>query len=509
MIAGPLVLVGLPLVIAPVVYLVRRWAFLGALLAGGTAAALAWLCVTAPLSEPVTLLGWSLVLGQPVATLGRELALTSASQMALGFLFGLAAVSFLLAWPVSPGRSFFPLGLVLLSGWAAALLMRSLAFAGVTLWLVSTLATMVIQGGRLASTRGGGRHMIMLTLAIPLLLLSGSLIEARSVNPDDFVQTQPAILLTAAGLAILFAAFPFEGWAPAMATDAQPGVVALVVSGYQVVVLLMALDLFRDQPWLIADGQVMSLLAWGGLLAAAIGGALAAAQRHFASLLGYTALNDLGAGLVALALGSKTGLTIVFLMVATRAVGLLLAGAGLAVIRQRVEGSVPSINSGRCLSPSASLGINSVEGISFVKVAGLGHRLPLAAAGLLMGGLSLSGFPLTAGFAARWALLGQVAPAGGLWTWGLLLSSLGAVTGWLRGAQALFAPINAPVNDPPPVRRTPLVAGILLVVLIFACLWLGRRPDWLLLWLRPLVDAYVPFIPAPVSFMLLGGLSPS
>ena len=481
MMAGPWVLVGLPLVIAPLVYLVRRWAFLGALLAGGTAAALAWLCVATPLSEPTTLFGRSLLLGQPVAVLGRELALTPANQLALGFLFGLAAASFLLAWPVSPGRSFFPLGLALLSGWAAALLMRPFAFAGVILWLTSTLATMVVQGGRLGSTRGGGRQMVMLTLAVPLLLLSSSLIEARSVNPDDFVQAQPTILLTAAGLAILLAAFPFEGWASAMATDAQPGVVALVVTGYQVVALLMALALFRDQPWLIANGQILSLLARGGLLTAAIGGGLAAVQRHFAPLLGYTALNDLGVGLVALTLNTRTGLTIIFLMVATRAVGLLLAGAGLAVIRSHAETT------------------------SFAQVAGLGHRLPLATAGLLMGGLSLSGFPLMAGFAPRWALLSQVAPAGGPWLWVLLISGLGAVAGWLRGAQTLFAPIDSPTGDTAPIRRTPLVAGLFLIVLMIACLWLGRRPDWLLLWLRPLVDACVPFVTAPASSVLLSG----
>jgi formate hydrogenlyase subunit 3/multisubunit Na+/H+ antiporter MnhD subunit len=477
MIVGPWVLVGLPLVVAPIAYLVRRWAFLGALLAGGTAAALAWLCLTAPLSEPVTLLGQSLLLGQPVPMLGRELALTPASQMTLGFLFGLAAVSFLLAWPVSPGRTFFSLGLALLSGWAVALLMRPLAFAWIVLWLVSTLATMVIQGGRLASTQGAGRQMIMLTLAVPLLLLASSLVEARAINPDDFSQMRSAILLTAAGLAILFAAFPFEGWASAMAAETQPGVVALVISGYQVVVLLLTLELFRDQPWLIANGQILSLLAWGGLLAAMIGGGLASAQRHFAPLLGYTALNDLGVGLVALAIGSRTGLTIAFLMVVTRAVGLLLAGAGLAVIRRRVAGS------------------------SFDRVTGLGHRLPLATAGLLMGGLSLSGFPLTAGFVARWALLGQVAPAGRLWTWGLLISSLGAVTGWLRGAWTLFRPVDS-ASDARPRQRTPLVAGVLIVALMAFCLWVGRRPDWLLLWLRSLVEAYAPFIATLVSATL-------
>lgn len=471
MIAGPWVLVGMPLAVAPLVYLVRRWAFLGALFSAGTAAALTWLCFAAPPHQPVTLFGRSLVLGQSVVMLGRELVLTPAGQTILGFLFAVAGVSFLLAWPVSPGRSFFPLGLTLLSGWAAAILTRQFAFAVVILWLASTLATMIIQGGRLASTRGAGRQMVVLTLAVPLLLLVSTWVEMRAVNPDDFVQTQPAILLTAASLAALFAAFPFEGWASAMATDAQPGVVALVACGYQAIALLVALDLFHEQPWLIADGQVLSLLAWGGLLAAAIGGSLAAVQRHFAPLLGYTILSNLGGGLIALALADDTGLTIAFSLVVTRAVGLLLAGAGLAVIRQRIGGT------------------------AFAKAVGLGHRLPLATAGLLIGGLSLSGFPLTAGFAPRWALLARVSPSGGPWMWGLLLASLGTLIGWLRGARDLFMP----TDDTPTVQRPPLIAGIIILVLIAACLWLGRRPDWPLLWLRSLVDGYTPLIATSVS----------
>lgn len=471
--AGPWVLVGLPLVAAPLAYFVRRWAFLGALLAGGVSAGLAWLCFAGSLDDPVTLLGFSLSLGQPVSVLGRELMLIPAGQVALGFLFAVAGASFLLAWPVSPGRSFFPLGLIVLSGWAAAVLMQHFAFAVIILWLTSTLATMVIQGGRLASTRGAGLQMIVLTLAAPLLLLVSTLVEARAVNPDDFTLAQPAILLTAIGLAGLFAAFPFQGWVSAMVANAQPGVVAFLVSGYPVVTLMLALNLFHDQPWLVADGQVLSWLAWGGWLAAAVGGLLAAAQRHFAPLLGYTLLNDLGFGVIALAMPGETGLTTAFLMIAARAVGALLAGAGLAVVRQRV---------GRT---------------AFFHLKGLGRRLPVASASLLLGGFSLAGVPLTAGFVARWALLGQAAPNGEPWLWVLLLSSLGVALGWLRGARALLMPEPAADEAASPLRRMPLVACVMVVLLAAICLWMGRWPGETLAWLRPLVETYAPLIATP------------
>jgi formate hydrogenlyase subunit 3/multisubunit Na+/H+ antiporter MnhD subunit len=356
--------------------------------------------------------------------------------------------------------------------------MQHFAFAVVILWLTSTLATMVIQGGRLASTRGAGLQMIVLTLAAPLLLLVSTFVEARAVNPDDFTLAQSTILLTAIGLAGLFAAFPFQGWAAAMIANAQPGVVAFLVSGYQMVALLLALNLFHDQPWLAADGQVLSWLAWGGWLAAAIGGTLAAVQRHFAPLLGYTLLNDLGVGIIALAMPGETGLSIAFLMAVARPVGALLAGAGLAVVRQRV---------GRT---------------AFSHLNGLGHRLPLASAGLLLGGFSLSGLPLTAGFAGRWALLGQVAPGGGPRLWVLLFANLGVAFGWLRGARALFTPGPVSHEAATSLRPTPLAACVIVVALGAICLWIGRRPAPLLLWLRPLVETYTPLIAVPASAAL-------
>jgi NADH-quinone oxidoreductase subunit N len=185
-------------------------------------------------------------------------------------------------------------------------------------------------------------------------------------------------------------------------------------------------------------------------------------------------LNDLGVGLVALALANDTGLTIALFLIPTRAVGLLLAGASLAVFRRRGEGT------------------------SFSKMREVGRRLPLATTGLLVGGLSLSGFPLTAGFVARWALLGQLAPTGDLWMWALLISSVSAVLGWLRGARALLTPDS----DAPSIQRTPFVAGVMILALIVTCLWLGRHPDWLLAQLSPLVDAYVPLIPLSGSTVL-------
>lgn len=57
MIPGPLLLIVLPLIAAPVVYLVRRWTLIASALAAGTSLALGLACLRLPLDAPATFLG--------------------------------------------------------------------------------------------------------------------------------------------------------------------------------------------------------------------------------------------------------------------------------------------------------------------------------------------------------------------------------------------------------------------------------------------------------------------
>jgi len=98
MIPGPLLLIVLPLIAAPVVYLVRRWTLIASALAAGTSLALGLACLRLPLDAPATFLGRPVQLGQPVVVLGRELVLQPAGASALGFIFVRAGCSVRWAW---------------------------------------------------------------------------------------------------------------------------------------------------------------------------------------------------------------------------------------------------------------------------------------------------------------------------------------------------------------------------------------------------------------------------
>lgn len=449
MITGPPLLILLPLAFASVILLLRRWTPLAALLASATALAMAGLCLGLPLNRPISVLGWQVALGQPMMVLGREFALGIANSLALGFLWLIAAVAFLFAWRIPQGNLFFALGLVILSLLGAAMMIRHFVFAVLFLWVANLVIVFIVQGEQQGLRRGALRYLVMVSLAVPPLLTALWLIDLHAVNPDNPALLRQAVVLLGIGFAILLAVVPFHSWVSALATDAPPIVTAFILTAINTVVILLMLNLLQSYSWLSEDPQVFRLLRLGGASMAVVGGGLALLQRNFSRLMGYAVLSDMGCTLMALGVISSAGLTAAVLQVVHRSVGLLLAAMGLAAVRHQV-------------------GSDAFDGLSRV-----GRRLPIAVAGLVLGGLSLGGMPLTAGFPSRWAIY-RLLPEQEL---GLaMLLSGGAVTlAYLRGLVALLG-----FSTQGQVKRESIVASLIIVGMIVLCLGLGIFPQWLL-----------------------------
>jgi len=476
---GPLFLIVLPLALVPVVYLLRRWRLLAAFLASATALVMAGLCLGLPLDRPASVLGLEVVLGEPMMVLGREFALELAGGFTLGFICLIATIAFLFAWRVSQGGLFLPLSLIILSLLNATVMIRHFLFAVLFLWVASIIAVFIIQGDREGPSlrrvskaasvqatglraspgRGALRYLVMVSLAVPFLLVTPWLIDLQALNPDNLALLRYAAVLLAMGFAILLAAAPFHGWVSAVAADAPPVVTAFVFTVTNAVVLLLMLNLLQAYPWLSENPQVFELLRLGGLLMAAVGGLLAFAQRDFGHLLGYAVLSDMGCTLVALSVASPAALTAALLQVAYRSVGLMLTAMGLAVVRYRVGGD------------------------SFSDLAGVARRLPLSTVGLVLGGLSLAGMPLTAGFPSRWAIFRLLSSPN--LALALLLSGAGVALGYLRGLSTLLSP-----SSELKVKREPFIASLIILAMIILCLWLGFRPQWLLPSIQRVVGSF-------------------
>jgi formate hydrogenlyase subunit 3/multisubunit Na+/H+ antiporter MnhD subunit len=355
--------------------------------------------------------------------------------------------------------------LIILSLLGAAVMIRHFLFAVLFFWIASIVVVFIIQDESQGPKRGALQYLVMASLPIPPLLITPWLIDLQAVNPDNLALLRYATVLLAIGFAILLGVVPFHGWVSALAVDAPPMVAAFVLTVTNAVVLLLMLSLLQSYPWLSEDPQVFGLLRLGGLLMATVGGLLAFAQRDFSRLLGYAVLSDMGVTLVALGMASSSALTAALLQVAHRSVGLMLTTMGLAVVC-------------RCAGDD-----------SFANLAGVAKRLPLSTAGLVVGGLSLAGMPLTAGFPSRWViyrlLSGYHTPASGLsqvlvkpgtaLALAMLLSGVGVALGYLRGLSTLLGP-----STEPKVKREPFIASLLILGMIILCLGLGLRPQWLL-----------------------------
>lgn len=471
-IPGPIILLVLPLAAAVVTYLVRRWAILAALIAALTTGALAALCLRLPLGQSAFVLGQEVAFGRPVVLVGRNLVLDPAGQVWLAFIFALATLLYLFAWRVDQGRTYFPFSLVILSLYTFIVLLEPFSLAILVFAMSATPAVFIIQSRFHRSVQGAQRYLIVLLLAVPLLLAAAWLIERSTLTVQDAeaVATgsaeiaaalgqslaRRALLPTALGFGLLLAIFPFGTWMAALAADAPPIVTAFLFSAGQAMAIYLALVFLQGAPWLLEDRTTLDVIQFAGLILVAAGGVMAAVQRDFGRVLGYAALSSLGFTLLAFGLGGSQGLTLSLLSGINHALAVTLMAAGLAILR------------------------NWVLSDRFADLSGVARRLPIATLGLVLGGLALAGFPLTGGFPTHWAVLRSVAGSETLWALILFLSSVGIITGLLRGLNGMLG--SSPRDE---IARQPVLASVMVLLLAGLVIALGLYPQ---LFLEPVSE---------------------
>jgi formate hydrogenlyase subunit 3/multisubunit Na+/H+ antiporter MnhD subunit len=450
-IPGPILLLILPLLTAVVTYLVRRWTVLAALLASATTATLAYLCLRLPLDRSAFVLAQEVAFGRPVVILGQTLQLDPVGQLWLAFIFLLATLFFLSAWPISQGRSFIPFGLVILALYALVILVQVFSLSVLILGISAALTVFILQAGKPGSIRGAQRYLLVSLLAVPLLLAAAWMVEP-SLSGTQSAETARRVLLPAAlGFGLLLAAFPFGTWMPAVAADAPPIVTAFVFTAGQAMALFLALSFLGQHLWILDDAVTVTLLQVSGLVMCVSGGIMAAVQRDLGRLFGYAALSDLGILLLALGSGGGQAVTLALLHVVARSLPIALMALALAIVRHRATTD------------------------RFQGLGGVARKLPLATTGLMLGGLSLAGFPLTSGFPTHWAVYRSL--AGEQWLWMLLLvvSSAGIVVGLLRSLNAMMG-----ADARQEMARQPIIASLLLLILAALTIVLGLVPQLLL-----------------------------
>jgi len=451
-IAGPLVLLVLPLLMAGVIYLLLRWTSISALLAVGTTLALGIAVLTLPLDQPVHIWGGrQIAMGEVVTIFGRELVLEQSDRIAMAFLFLTSAGIFFLAWRIEQQPLILPMGLGLLSLLNGALLIRPLVYAALLIEIAAALSVFALQAEGGVPTRGGLRYLSFTTLALPGLLVTHWLLERYALTPNDTDLLRVAATLLALSFALLLGVVPFHTWVPAVTSDSVPLAGTFVLTIGNGAVWFLLLDFLKTYPWLRSHPRFESLVYMAGIAMVIVGGLLAPSQRRVGPLMGYAALIDSGSALIALGLSSGAGLTLAVLSLMVRPFGLILMAAGLSGLRARSGGDD-----------------------TFEALRGLGWQAPWSTAALIFGGLSVAGLPVSAGFAWRWALCRALAPSSpGAALW-ILLASASVMAGVWR---ALWALLARQKERNVPSSPEGWLTAVVIVVAIVACVGIGLFPQ--------------------------------
>lgn len=185
---------------------------------------------------------------------------------------------------------------------------------------------------------------------------------------------------------------------------------------------------------------------------AIVAGLLAIPQRAISRALAYAALADLGIVLVGVGIGGQASTRAAILHLAYRGIGIAAASMAVGSLRH-------------CLDSS-----------DLEHLRGALRRAPLAAIGMIVGGLSVAGLPLTAGFTTRIALYRALAAEHPGWALAIMACSVGPIWAFTRCLVASL--LSTPVSGG---RREPLLSGLLAVLLSLVLLALGVCPKLLTL----------------------------
>lgn len=381
--SSPVIWILVPAGISLLLTLIRRWDRLVIVLAAGLGAVLAILAWKLPTTTVIDLGPISLEITETLEFLGRRFTLTAAERPELILIYGAYAFWALGALAARPGRLFAPFGLAVAALMTAALAVEPFLYAALLIQMAALVCTPILAKPGRSTGRGVLRFLTFQTLGMPLVLLTGWLLEGTSAQAEGQNLATGAALLLAMGFIFLLAVFPFHSWIPMLAEEAHPYAAAFVFFMLPGIITLFGLGLLARYPWMQAIAGLYSFTRTAGMLMVLTGGLWAAFQRHLGRVVGFAALVDIGTSLILVGL-MPVGMAVneqvrtVFLpLLAARGLALGLWTLALSLIRAQTGG----------LSHSNSEGI--------------GRKLPLAAGAVILANLSISGFPLLAGFPSR------------------------------------------------------------------------------------------------------------
>lgn len=341
---------------------------------------------------------------------------------------------------------------ILLLAVAAAMNIVFLANDFFSLYVALELVTfaavpLVALAGSPATTRAALRYLVFALIGSILYLLGTVLLYGFYGTLDISLLAQrvaagPAlwgiVALMTVGLAAKTALFPLHLWLPPAHAGAPPAASALLSALVVKASFFLTIRLWFDVIPGLAPPAASQILGAMGAGAIFVGGVLALRQSGLKLLIAYSTVAQLGYLFVAfpLAFGGGAGMDD----------GRALTGGMFHALAHAFAKASMFMAAGLM---AGALGHDRIS-----EMRGLGRRMPVTCLAFGLAALSLVGVPPTAGFVAKWILLGAAAETG-QWWWAVVILAGGLLAGgyMFRVIAQLLAPRSEEPLQGLPVSR--------------------------------------------------------
>jgi len=442
--------------------LLRKNFLLSAMITGIFALVIALFAIFVPLDEALNVLGVSMRFESRWIILGRSFLLDSKNRASIGFIFLSGGFILFGAWSAKPERMFFSLGIGTLTLVAASLMIEPFLFAAIFIELAVITASIILSSRKGGKHRGGLRLLVIYTIAMLAILLVGWLLD---VNQQEFelqgLSIRAAFLL-GFGFAVLLAIPPFHSWIPIASGENHPFTWTFISIVLQGAGFFFILRFMSSYIWLNENMIIYGALRTIGATMAIVGALWAFVQNDLTRMASYALIADLGVMLIAFGVGSEKGFQLALVITVARVVSLACLAQGL--------------NKLQLVQSEDKQGQGEEEGNLSI----------IAIASILVGMISLAGFPLTAGFPGRWEILRIIAPLDN-YAWIALLSSMGILgLATIRSAKILLKKADKSTQSILNWTERIYLGGGILLTLIF-----GLFPQIIYPWIVIVIEGIV------------------
>lgn len=340
---------------------------------------------------------------------------------------------------------------LLINGAAAGVLLVDNPFLASLLLQIAGVLVVFLLPRRLHGVLPAASSVKTLTLTVvssTMLVAAYSLNETYQLGGQNAQVVQLVLTFLGIGLALRVAAFPFHLWFPSLAEAAPPAAMTVVSTVVNVAAFGMLLATFESAPWLVADDRNRMLMASGCAMSAVAGAILATFQHDLRRIVACGTIAEvaiIGFGLVT---ASGISTTAALVAIVSHVLAVVLLWLTVHQIEQRAGTTIIGM------------------------VRGLRASLPVTAAGFLVAGLTVAGFPLFAGFPSRWVFWRLSGDTNAWWALALVAASALLLVTYVRAFRELF--LGAPDNESLKPESTGV--NVAIIGLIVASVILGTVP---------------------------------